>query len=287
MKVFSMQIRKFLKRERLKVFQNEYAESNSEKTMIIDTREQKNRKYVRLNASKEQLEADYKELNNCDKIGLKYGVSGAAIRNRFRKLGIEFHTTWTRGGHNIIGDMIGQKFCKLTVLEKADQIFPKEAKRKISKEAKWLCVCDCGNQKIVGSNALRRGISKSCGCLQKEKNASMQYKEISHAFWMKIIRAAESRSFVFEINQEYAWNLFLAQNRKCALSGVDIFLTNPFSNKQTASLDRIDSLKGYIEGNVQWVHKKVNILKNNVKETEFIEWCRKIYENSLRKNNQI
>ena len=35
--------------------------------------------------------------------------------------------------------------------------------------AYWNCICDCGNKKIVGSRELRKGTTKSCGCLQKER----------------------------------------------------------------------------------------------------------------------
>ncbi|NBW29230.1 hypothetical protein EBR37_02510, partial [bacterium] len=31
--------------------------------------------------------------------------------------------------------------------------------------------------------------------------------------------------------------------------------------------------KGYIEGNVQWVHKRVNIMKGNMLEQEFLDFC--------------
>lgn len=44
----------------------------------------------------------------------------------------------------------------------------------------------------------------------------------------------------------------------------------------TASLDRIDSSKGYIEGNVQWVHKYVNVMKWDFSMEEFLDICRKI-----------
>ena len=32
----------------------------------------------------------------------------------------------------------------------------------------WKCHCDCGNEAIVSGDKLRRGVTKSCGCLQKE-----------------------------------------------------------------------------------------------------------------------
>jgi hypothetical protein len=51
----------------------------------------------------------------------------------------------------------------------------------------------------------------------------------------------------------------------------------------TASLDRIDSSKGYIEGNLQWVHKNINMLKGNMLDNTFIEWCHKISKHQLEK----
>src|ERR1017187_8380588 len=33
---------------------------------------------------------------------------------------------------------------------------------------KWLCKCDCGNEKIISGKWLKRGTTKSCGCLWRE-----------------------------------------------------------------------------------------------------------------------
>lgn len=54
----------------------------------------------------------------------------------------------------------------------------------------------------------------------------------------------------------------------------------PSMNNQskTASLDRIDSSLGYIEGNVQWINKEINYMKMDLPQDKFIEWCEKIYK---------
>ena len=44
----------------------------------------------------------------------------------------------------------------------------------------------------------------------------------------------------------------------------------------TASVDRIDSTKGYLKGNVQWVHKSINQMKSNRTDEEFIALCKAV-----------
>jgi len=92
------------------------------------------------------------------------------------------------------------------------------------------------------------------------------------------------RNLKFEIDKEYVWELFENQNGKCALSGIDIVLdVGSRKREQTASLDRIDSSKGYIKGNVQWVHKDVNSMKMDYTEDYFIDMCKRIYFSNLNK----
>jgi hypothetical protein len=98
--------------------------------------------------------------------------------------------------------------------------------------------------------------------------------------WRRVIGHAAERSMELSINIQDAWNLFQRQNGKCALSGVDIYLPQTSDEAQgssaTASLDRVDSDKGYIPGNVQWVHKDVNLMKMELKQKSFIHWCKLI-----------
>lgn len=61
-------------------------------------------------------------------------------------------------------DLIGQKFNKLTVIERADDYMTPKGVR----SSRWLCQCECGNKLVVRGSYLKNGNTKSCGCLQKE-----------------------------------------------------------------------------------------------------------------------
>lgn len=109
------------------------------------------------------------------------------------------------------------------------------------------------------------------------------FGEIPGTLWGSYKRGARIRGFSFDITIEYAWNLYLSQQKTCALSGVPISIdtTVGILNKHdgkntTASLDRIDSLKGYEKGNVQWIHKDINRLKMAWPEDYFLEMCTNI-----------
>lgn len=109
--------------------------------------------------------------------------------------------------------------------------------------------------------------------------------DLGRTFWGHIKSTAKKRGISFDITIEYAWDLFLKQNKKCALSGVEITLTkkthkcNPDYKNFTASLDRIDSTKPYFEGNVQWVHKEINYIKRDLTDEEFVTWCKLVSQN--------
>lgn len=57
--------------------------------------------------------------------------------------------------HNRV-DLLGEKFGRLTVVEYVGH-------------SKWLCKCECGNEKIIHGNSLKKGVTQSCGCLNREK----------------------------------------------------------------------------------------------------------------------
>lgn len=110
------------------------------------------------------------------------------------------------------------------------------------------------------------------------------YKKIQGQQWSAIKGAAKRRGLDFTITKEEAWKKYEDQNRKCALSGVNITMPDDnFSYKIgdfSASLDRIDSSIGYTLSNIQWVHKTINIMKSSMTDKKFIEWCEIVYRNN-------
>lgn len=62
-------------------------------------------------------------------------------------------------------DITGQRFGRLVV---KSVVPPKRQDREFTKGGtRWLCACDCGAEHIARSDMLRRGDTKSCGCLRK------------------------------------------------------------------------------------------------------------------------
>ncbi len=74
----------------------------------------------------------------------------------------------TAGGEGLSGlpssrrlDLTGQAFGRLTVLRQ-------EGKTKRSGLA-WRCRCTCGSESVTSSANLRSGVTKSCGCLSRDR----------------------------------------------------------------------------------------------------------------------
>jgi hypothetical protein len=67
-------------------------------------------------------------------------------------------------------DLTGKRFERLLVIERAENT---------KGGTRWRVVCDCGTTKIVPARGLRRGSSKSCGCLRlaqiKKRNTKHGY----------------------------------------------------------------------------------------------------------------
>lgn len=168
-------------------------------------------------------------------------------------------------------DLTGKHFGKLTVIKLIDTQ---------NGHRMWECICTCGNScNVAGTNLLRLR-QKSCGCLSLcgINNARWTgHHDISGSYWAGVKAGAKIRNILFDITIEQAWDKFVLQNQKCALTNLPLTF-NKKTNETigTASIDRIDSSKGYTVENIQWVHKDVNTMKSDFDEKYFISLCKLI-----------
>lgn len=145
------------------------------------------------------------------------------------------------------------------------------------------CECiHCGNIIKAELWNVLGGYYKSCGCLKHAFNAkSPRWKgfgEISLTYFNRLKNSSKKRNLEFSVKIDELWDLFIKQDRKCALSGLDIrFPHSRIDYEATASLDRINSKIGYNKDNIQWVHKDVNYAKQSMDNFEFLDLVKKIY----------
>lgn len=141
--------------------------------------------------------------------------------------------------------------------------------------------CFCGN---IFTSLVRniKHHTNSCGCLIYQYDSgctSYQWKgcgELSAHKFHSIKAEAARRKIEFDISISDAWKQFVNQGRKCALSGIQLkFNKNHLDRSDTtASLDRIDSTRGYTEDNIQWIHKTINKMKMGLDINRFLYLCR-------------
>jgi len=215
-----------------------------------------------------------KKQKTLDEIAKESGCPKTTINRRLKEYGVPRRRAVSRYWAKEAGrNLVGVKFGKWSVLEKAASYKGKSC---------WCVVCECGHSSTVTGTALRLGQSKCCNeCKYKYGVRHANWKghgEISNTHWKRILRNAKrsNKQLLVEITVEYAWELFLLQNRRCTLSGMPLKFGSYYSEETTASLDRIDSGKGYLVGNVQWLHKTINKMKQNMTDSDFLDFCRTV-----------
>lgn len=112
-----------------------------------------------------------------------------------------------------------------------------------------------------------------------------EYRASDEGWAKDCIRKAKQRSRSihkgFDIDIEFLLTLLEEQNRCCAITGVEFSFRHDFDGRidqYRASVDRIDSNRGYTKDNVQLVCAQVNIMKHQSNLEELIFWASKIVE---------
>lgn len=138
---------------------------------------------------------------------------------------------------------IGRKFGKLTVIDRVDR-------------GVYMCACDCGNKKPVRWENLRRGYTKSCGCLRPSVSPPEQRTHSAigvkahplYELWRTMVRRCHSPT-------SPRYKTYGARGiQVCERWRRDFFafVTDMGPRPEGTSLDRVDNDGNYEPGNCRW-----------------------------------
>lgn len=168
----------------------------------------------------------------------------------------------------------------------------------------WECECDCGAKKIVVSDNLSSGKSKSCGCLlveflKKRGNQYGLYENREDAILKVQYSHLKRRNTKISNSDCISFDLFVSLSKSnceyCGLTHSKIINDRLNETKRGKLLsdtvvccngiDRIDSSIGYIESNVVPCCKYCNTAKNTMSINDFLNWVKRVYEYNYLTSN--
>ena len=157
-------------------------------------------------------------------------------------------------------------------------------------------MCECGTEKIVTSDSLSCGKTKSCGCLKREVLAkrgnqwglfedrekallSVQYSHLKRRNTKKgftDVISLDEFSFMSKMPCEYCGLEYskeiedrLSMSKNQRLLSDHILKCN--------GIDRVDCSKGYTTDNTVPCCKTCNFAKRTMSRDEFISWIERVY----------
>ena len=164
-----------------------------------------------------------------------------------------------------IKDITGQRFGRLTVLSRGE-------KRGKYTGAFWICKCDCGTIVNVSGNSLRRGETKSCGCLRKDLMKRSQEQKVTGTRLYHIWQGMKRRTMT-KTNPRYkdygGRGITVCPEWRDSFEAFrDWSMANGYQEDLT--LDRIDNDGNYDPSNCRWATPKEQ--GNNTRRNRKIEY---------------
>lgn len=156
-------------------------------------------------------------------------------------------------------DLIGQRFNRWLVVARA-------ADNKQG-QTMFLCVCDCGLERIVRGSKLTNGYTKSCGCFKKEVHTTHgMHRTPEYVSWQAMVQRCTNPN-----SKEYP----NYGGRGLTISESWMQFENFYADmgprlSPKHSLDRRDNMLGYIHSNCYWATRQQQ--QNNTRRNVVITY---------------
>lgn len=154
-------------------------------------------------------------------------------------------------------DLTGQKFGRLTAT--------KFVGTNQENRALWECQCKCGNKVVIPSNSLRRGFTRSCGCLRLEVAAINGERtgklNTTHGHTQSRKASPEYNAYTSAKKRTTNlthpdWPNYGGRGIKFLFDSFEEFYNEIGPRPESMSLDRINNDGNYEPGNVRWATKR-------------------------------
>lgn len=152
-------------------------------------------------------------------------------------------------------DLTGERFGKLTVIEYAGSK---------NKHTMWKCKCDCENETIISGDSLKRGKSKSCGCLQRKAvTKHKMYDTRIYHIWRHMKERCYNKNYKRYSDYGGRGITICDEWKNDFAAFYNWAITNGYADDLT--IDRIDVNGNYESSNCRWVDMKTqqNNRRNN------------------------
>lgn len=114
------------------------------------------------------------------------------------------------------------------------------------------------------------------------------HRSIRLSWYEKFKTSATTRGIDWNIDIDDVADLYLLQDKKCALTGISLeFPESGHPQNCLASIDRIVNSKPYNIENIQIVLKEVNMMKGKYTQEEFIKICLSVSEHVNKQSKVV
>lgn len=144
-------------------------------------------------------------------------------------------------------------------------------------KTEFYCSLSCSGKNKVNIENLKNRTNRY-DITQHSNNHKDQYSPFRY-YINRILNGSGKKHGPSDLTVEYLKDLWDKQQGKC-ISGIDMHLPKNTRERHDvlhcASLDRIDSSKGYIQGNVQFICKFINLGKGDSSDSEVKQFLFKL-----------